>query len=52
MADRSEWLRLLRLGYGVEDIAVLTSDAVSEVRLMVRAMRANGGLKAMYKVAK
>jgi DNA-binding NarL/FixJ family response regulator len=45
---QSEVRALLSAGYGVEDIAVKLSVSPSSIREMVKIMRRNGVLDAMF----
>jgi hypothetical protein len=46
---RVKAVRLLREGWGVEDIALLLTIPQDDVRLLVRALRASGRLAGMFK---
>ena len=41
--------QLLRMGYGVEDIAIQTKKRVSRVRTEVQRLRASGELTEIYR---
>lgn len=45
---RADAVSMLREGFGVEDISIRLNVDLDLVRKLVRAMRANGGLKVIY----